>query len=81
MRLVQSTQSWRLKPQALGALPGWQVQVGQRRAPQDDQGRFSLPTNWPSDTRAVAVRLSHPERGTHVYVRRPAPSARAGRSP
>ena len=63
------------------ALPGWQVQVGQRRAPQDDQGRFSLPTNWPSDTRAVAVRLSHPERGTHVYVRRPAPSARAGRSP
>ncbi len=63
------------------ALPGWQVQVGQQRAPQDDQGRFSLPTNWPSDTRAIAVRLSHPERGTHVYVRRPAPSARAGRSP
>jgi hypothetical protein len=63
------------------ALPGWQVQVGQQRAPQDDQGRFSLPTNWPSDTRAIAVRLSHPERGTHVYVRRPAPSARAGRAP
>jgi hypothetical protein len=60
------------------ALPGWQVQVGQQRAPQDDQGRFSLPTNWPSDTRAIAVRLSHPERGTHVYVRRPAAS---GRSP
>ncbi|HEU4581480.1 MAG TPA: FecR domain-containing protein [Polyangiaceae bacterium] len=63
------------------ALPGWQVQVGQQRAPQDDQGRFSLPTNWPSDTGAIAVRLSHPERGTHLYVRRPAPSARAGRSP
>jgi hypothetical protein len=63
------------------ALPGWQVQVGQQRAPQDDQGRFSLPTSWPSDTRAIAVRLSHPDRGTHVYVRRPAPSARAGRSP
>jgi hypothetical protein len=64
------------------ALPGWQVQVGQQRAVQDEQGRFSLPTNWPSDTRAVAVRLSHPERGTHVYVRRPAPSLRPGaRSP
>jgi hypothetical protein len=57
------------------ALPGWQVQVAGRRAQQDEQGRFSLRTNWPSDTLALAVRLSHPDRGIHLYVRRPASAA------
>jgi len=52
------------------ALPGWKVQVAEQHAVQDAQGRFSLPATWPSDTRSLAVRLSHPERGTQVYVRR-----------
>jgi hypothetical protein len=64
------------------ALPGWQVQVGEQRAVQDDQGRFSLPTTWPNETRAMAVRLSHPDRGIHLYVRRPGPASHgSGRSP
>ncbi|MEY2937017.1 MAG: hypothetical protein RL033_7766 [Pseudomonadota bacterium] len=53
------------------ALPGWQVKVGDTGVVQDAQGRFALPTTWPSATRALAVRLSHPERGTHLYIRRP----------
>ena len=52
------------------ALPGWKVQVAEQQAVQDAQGRFSLPATWPSNTRSLAVRLSHPERGTQVYVRR-----------
>lgn len=52
------------------ALPGWRVQVAQQHAVQDGQGRFSLPATWPSDTRSLAVRLIHPQRGTQVYVRR-----------
>ena len=63
------------------ALPGWQVQVGDRNAIQDDQGRFSLPTTWPNDTRAIAVRLSHPDRGIHLYVRRSAPASQRANEP
>ncbi|MEO8180074.1 MAG: FecR domain-containing protein [Deltaproteobacteria bacterium] len=64
------------------ALPGWQVQVGQQHAPQDNQGRFSLPTTWPNQTRAIAVRLSHPTRGIHLYVRRPSQASHpSGYSP
>lgn len=53
------------------ALPGWQVKVGETSVAQDAQGRFSSAATWPSATRALAVRLSHPERGTHLYLRRP----------
>ncbi len=52
------------------ALPGWDVRVEGRSPPRDAQGRFSLPVAMPGDRRALAVRLSHPERGTHVYLRR-----------
>lgn len=63
------------------ALPGWQVKVGENGVAQDAQGRFSSPATWPSATRALAVRLSHPERGTHVYLRRPGSGQRVGRMP
>lgn len=52
------------------ALAGWLVQVGEERAALDAGGRFSVRTRWPDDTRALSVRISHPERGTHLYVRR-----------
>jgi hypothetical protein len=51
-------------------LPGWDVEVEGKRPEQDGQGRFSLPTLLPTERRALAVWLSHPSRGTHVYLRR-----------
>lgn len=55
-----------------GVLPGWSVTVDGRVAGLDADGRFSLNANMPSDGRPLAVRLTHPTRGTHVYLRRPA---------
>jgi hypothetical protein len=52
------------------ALPGWDVEVEGQRPQKDRQGRFSMPTALPLERRAVAVRLSHPRRGTHLYLRR-----------
>lgn len=55
------------------ALPGWDVSIEGQPAKRDAQGRFSLPVAWPRERRALAIRLGHPERGTHVYLRRRAP--------
>jgi hypothetical protein len=52
------------------ALPGWDVQVEGLSAKRDAQGRFSQATVMPAERRAVVIRISHPERGTHVYLRR-----------
>jgi hypothetical protein len=52
------------------ALPGWSVWVEGQRPTLDAQGRFSILANMPSEQRALSVKLSHPERGTHVYLRR-----------
>jgi hypothetical protein len=54
-------------------LSGWEVSVEGQPARRDAQGRFSASVPWPSGHRAVAVRLRHPERGTHLYLRRAAP--------
>jgi len=54
-------------------LSGWDVSVEGRPAQRDAQGRFSASVPWPGGHRAVAVRLSHPERGVHLYLRRAAP--------
>lgn len=54
------------------ALPGWAVEVGGRTLPQDGQGRFSVSAQMPTERRALAVRLTHPRRGTHIYLRRAA---------
>lgn len=52
------------------ALPGWDVEVGGKPVDTDATGAFSLPARMPSDQKAIAVRLSHPQRGTHIYLRR-----------
>lgn len=52
------------------ALPGWDVLVEGRRPSKDAQGRFSATLPLPTERRALAVRLSHPQRGTHLYLRR-----------
>jgi hypothetical protein len=52
------------------ALPGWDVHVEGQPAKRDAQGRFFQATVMPAERRAVVIRISHPERGTHVYLRR-----------
>jgi hypothetical protein len=52
------------------ALPGWDVSIEGQPAKRDAQGRFLLPVSWPRERRALAIRLSHPERAAHVYLRR-----------
>lgn len=54
------------------ALPGWDVEVDGRTIGQDAGSRFSVKTKVPKDGRPVSVRLTHPTRGTHVYLRRTA---------
>jgi hypothetical protein len=54
------------------ALPGWAVDVDGRTLQQDGQGRFSVDAQMPTERRALAVRLTHPRRGTHIYLRRAA---------
>ena len=53
-------------------LPGWTVTVDGKAVAQDADGRFSVSTPMPKNGRPSAVYLSHPARGTHVYLRRPA---------
>jgi len=54
------------------ALPGWAVTVDGRPIALDADGRFSVSANMPGDGRPLAVYLSHPTRGSQVYLRRPA---------
>jgi hypothetical protein len=52
------------------ALPGWQVEIAGSKIEQDGQQRFSQKVQVPQDDHAVAVKLIHPTRGVHVYIRR-----------
>lgn len=52
------------------ALPGWDVEVDGQSIGQDAGSRFSVKTKVPENGRPVAVRLTHPTRGTHIYLRR-----------
>ena len=54
------------------AQPGWSVEINGKSADLDGQQRFSQKAQMPTDERALAVRLTHPQRGTHIYVRRAA---------
>lgn len=54
------------------AQPGWSVEINGKSASLDAQQRFSQKAEMPTDERALAVRLTHPARGTHIYVRRAA---------
>lgn len=54
-------------------LPGWAVSVDGVALPLDKQRRFRAQVPAPSgDTAgALAIRVSHPQRGVHYYLRRP----------
>jgi hypothetical protein len=52
------------------AQPGWKVNVNGKTLAQDGQQRFSSKVEMPTNQRAIEVRLTHPQRGTHIYVRR-----------
>lgn len=54
------------------AQPGWSVEIGGLKIEQDSKQRFNQGVQIPTSQRAVAVKLTHPSRGTHVYLRRPA---------
>ncbi|HEY0194487.1 MAG TPA: hypothetical protein VGC42_25415 [Kofleriaceae bacterium] len=50
-------------------LPGWSAQVDAVAIPVDKQRRFSAKVGAPAG-RALAIRLAHPQRGVHYYLRR-----------
>ncbi len=56
------------------AMPGWDVTVNGQSVGQDASNRFSATAKMPTENRSIAVRLAHPTRGTHVYLRRAAGS-------
>jgi hypothetical protein len=51
-------------------LPGWSAAVEEIAIPIDKQRRFAAKVGAPSG-KALAIRLSHPQRGVHFYLRRP----------
>jgi hypothetical protein len=50
-------------------LPGWSAAVEAIAVPVDSQRRFSAKVGIPAGN-ALAIRLSHPQRGVHYYLRR-----------
>ena len=50
-------------------LPGWSASVDAIAIPLDHQRRFAARVGTPSGN-ALAIRLSHPQRGIHYYLRR-----------
>lgn len=60
------------------AQPGWVVEIAGTKVEQDSRQRFAQKATMPSNERALAIKLTHPVRGTHVYLRR---SARANDRP
>jgi len=51
-------------------LPGWSAAVESLSVPIDPQRRFAAKVGIPASN-ALAIRLSHPQRGVHYYLRRP----------
>lgn len=51
-------------------LPGWSAAVAEIAIPIDKQRRFTAKVGIPSG-KALAIQLSHPQRGVHYYLRRP----------
>ena len=64
-------QAWTSDIDVRGAvLPGWAAAVAEVAIPIDKQRRFAAKVGIPGG-RALAIRLSHPQRGVHYYLRRP----------
>jgi hypothetical protein len=51
------------------ALAGWSVAVDGTPLPLDPQQRFEAQVQVPPTQDGIAIRLSHPSRGVHYYVR------------
>ena len=52
-------------------LPGWTAKVGGVEIPVDkNTRRFNATVGSPQGANALAIRLSHPQRGVHYYLRR-----------
>ncbi|MDX2089644.1 MAG: hypothetical protein SFX73_17445 [Kofleriaceae bacterium] len=54
-------------------LAGWSASVNDANIPIDAQRRFTVRVPKPTAARALSIRLSHPQRGVHYYLRRGAP--------
>lgn len=52
-------------------LPGWTASVDSVSIPVDRQHRFQAKVPRPTQAMALAIKLSHPQRGMHYYLRRP----------
>jgi hypothetical protein len=52
------------------AVPGWKVSSGGRVLEMDEQHRFKGEVSHAAAYRALPLRLSHPKRGVHYYIRR-----------
>ena len=50
-------------------LPGWSAAIDDVAIPMDSQRRFKATVPRPAG-QALAIKLSHPQRGTHYYLRR-----------
>jgi hypothetical protein len=63
---------WGPELEVAGAtLPGWSAAIdGKPITPDQNTRRFRTLTPAPKDARAIAIQLSHPEHGVHVYLRR-----------
>ncbi len=66
--------AWGPKIDVKGAvLPGWTAKVDVVEIPIDkNTRRFTAQVDPPSGAQALAIRLSHPQRGVHFYLRRSA---------
>ena len=63
-------QPWSADIDVRGAvLPGWTAQVDAISIPVDKQRRFAAKVGAPAG-QALAIRLAHPQRGVHYYLRR-----------
>ncbi len=66
----QNGKAWEADIEVRGAvLPGWTASVDAVSIPIDKQRRFSAKVPKPSGN-ALAIKLSHPQRGVHYYLRR-----------
>jgi hypothetical protein len=68
----QNGKPWPAEVDVKGAvLPGWTAKVDVVEIPIDkNTRRFSAKVPPPTDAQALAIRLSHPQRGVHYYLRR-----------
>ncbi|MFN0251825.1 MAG: hypothetical protein ACKV2T_33420 [Kofleriaceae bacterium] len=66
-----SAKPWEAQVRIRGALmPGWTAAAGGVEIPVDKQRRFVGTVDKPTGTTTLSIRLSHPQRGVHYYLRR-----------